>query len=120
MKTSQIQTASRIAALGLTSLITVFAFPSEAVDAEALYVKHCQKCHGADGRGDTKAGKMTKTPDIITTEWKQGNTVAALTKTLGAKLGKMPSFAEKLSEQERAIVSQFTIDLVAGSQGEQR
>jgi len=30
---------------------------AQAQDAKAIYEKECQKCHGADGKGDTKAGK---------------------------------------------------------------
>jgi cytochrome c553 len=43
-------------------LITVFASAlgltaALAEDAKAIYEKDCAKCHGADGKGDTKMGK---------------------------------------------------------------
>ena len=102
---------------GLFPLTVVFWFvllssPGFAADGKALYEAQCQKCHGMDGKGDTKAGKMTKTPDLHTAEWKQGKTVADVTKTLGAKLGKMPGFAEKLTEEERAAVAEYTVGLL--------
>jgi len=30
---------------------------AQAEDGKALYEKDCAKCHGADGKGDTKMGK---------------------------------------------------------------
>ncbi len=36
---------------------------SRAVDATEIYTKTCAKCHGADGRGDTKMGKKLGAKD---------------------------------------------------------
>jgi cytochrome c553 len=36
---------------------------SQAADAKANYQKHCAKCHGADGKGDTKTGKKMGVKD---------------------------------------------------------
>ncbi len=102
---------------GLFPVAVVFSFvlmssPSLAADGKALYEAQCQKCHGMDGKGDTKAGKMTKTPDLHTAEWKHGKTAADIAKTLGDKLGKMPSFAEKMTEEERMAVAEYTAGLL--------
>jgi cytochrome c553 len=37
--------------------------PAMAADAKALYEKECAKCHGADGKGDTKMGKKMGAKD---------------------------------------------------------
>jgi len=34
-----------------------------AADAKDNWVKHCQKCHGADGKGETVMGKKLKVKD---------------------------------------------------------
>lgn len=34
-----------------------------AEDGKALYEKHCAKCHGADGKGETKMGQKLKIKD---------------------------------------------------------
>ena len=34
-----------------------------AADAKATYEKECAKCHGADGKGDTKMGKKLGAKD---------------------------------------------------------
>ena len=44
-----------VAALTLTS--------ARADDAKAIYEKDCAKCHGADGKGDTKMGKKLGAKD---------------------------------------------------------
>ena len=36
---------------------------SQAADVKDLYEKNCTKCHGADGKGDTKMGKKTGAKD---------------------------------------------------------
>lgn len=50
-------------------LITATAFASaclnaSAADGGAIYTKECAKCHGADGKGDTKMGKKLKIKDL--------------------------------------------------------
>src|SRR5258706_16089663 len=39
------------------------ALSARADDAKAIYEKDCAKCHGADGRGDTKMGKKLGVKD---------------------------------------------------------
>lgn len=50
-------------------LIAVSAFVAaasnaSAADGSALFSKQCAKCHGADGKGDTKMGKKLKIKDL--------------------------------------------------------
>ena len=35
-----------------------------AADGSAIFSKECSKCHGADGKGDTKMGKKLKIKDL--------------------------------------------------------
>jgi cytochrome c553 len=42
---------------------TTMAAPARADDAKALYEKECAKCHGADGKGDTKMGRKLGVKD---------------------------------------------------------
>jgi mono/diheme cytochrome c family protein len=35
-----------------------------AADTAALWDKNCASCHGKDGKGDTKAGKLTRVRDL--------------------------------------------------------
>jgi cytochrome c553 len=39
------------------AILVVAAWTAQADDAKALYEKSCAKCHGADGKGQTKMGQ---------------------------------------------------------------
>ncbi|HVK57688.1 MAG TPA: c-type cytochrome [Candidatus Kapabacteria bacterium] len=39
------------------------AVSSSAADAKANYDKHCAKCHGPDGKGQTRMGKQAGAKD---------------------------------------------------------
>ncbi len=50
----------------LTLLISVLALAvtmTARADVKATYEEQCQKCHGADGKGDTKMGKKMGAKD---------------------------------------------------------
>jgi len=76
-----------------------------------VYVSKCLMCHGEDAKGDTKAGKMMKTPNLTTETWKQGTSVAEVVKTLGEGLGKMPKYDGKISEEDLKAVTEYTLKL---------
>lgn len=96
----------------LTFLILTLAFAPAHEPGKKVYDARCASCHGDDGKGETKAGKMTKTPDITQKDvWKQGTSVAELVKTLEEGLGKMPKYEGKLSAEELKAVSEYTLEL---------
>src|SRR5512137_1531720 len=37
---------------------------AQAADAKENWAKHCAKCHGEDGKGDTKMGKKAGAKDL--------------------------------------------------------
>lgn len=45
------------------ALLAGLALSASAADAKALYEKECAKCHGADGKGETKMGKKMNAKD---------------------------------------------------------
>lgn len=48
----------------LTAILAALTIGSaQADDIKEAYVKDCQKCHGADGKGDTKMGKKLGAKD---------------------------------------------------------
>lgn len=55
--------------LVLLALVTMAQAPCQAADAKPLWDKHCAKCHGADGKGDTKAGKKVEVKDMTDAKW---------------------------------------------------
>ena len=71
---AQLKFAGSMGALFLiASILTLFTVALPEVDAKKVYDSKCASCHGPDGKGDTKAGKMTKTPDLTVTPWKHGS-----------------------------------------------
>ena len=49
--------------LGLLAIALTTAGNLSAADAKADWAKECAKCHGADGRGQTKMGRQTGAKD---------------------------------------------------------
>jgi mono/diheme cytochrome c family protein len=45
------------------ALVAVSTVSARAADGKALYEEHCAKCHGTDGKGDTKMGKKMGAKD---------------------------------------------------------
>jgi cytochrome c553 len=76
-----------------------------AADAKETYEKDCAKCHGADGKGDTKMGKKLGTKDYtdakVQAELKDEAAIKAIKEGLKDKEGKvLMKPAEGLSDDE--------------------
>ncbi len=81
-----------------------------AADVKANWEKHCQKCHGADGRGQTTMGKKLKVLDYTNPEHQKKFTdelAFKITKE-GKKEGDktlMKAYKDELSDEEiKALV----------------
>ncbi len=66
-----------IAAIALCAASTTYA-----EDGKALYEKDCAKCHGADGKGETKMGKKLQAKDYSSAKVWEGLTDAAAIKSV--------------------------------------
>jgi cytochrome c6 len=53
-----------------------------AADGKALYEQHCVKCHGADGKGETKMGKKLEAKDYSLAKNWEGLTDAKAIKSV--------------------------------------
>ena len=86
-------------------MMAVSALSAGAADAKATYEKDCAKCHGADGKGETKMGKKLNAKDYtdakVQDELKDEAAFKAIKEGLKDKDGKkLMSPAEDLSDDE--------------------
>ncbi|HWI55822.1 MAG TPA: cytochrome c [Bacillota bacterium] len=98
----------------LPLVLAVAALPAlslSAADAKALYEKDCAKCHGADGKGDTKMGKKMGARDYtdakVQAELKDDAALKAIKEGLKDKEGKtLMKPAEGISDADaKALVA---------------
>jgi cytochrome c6 len=78
--------------------VAVVVLPVLAADPDgaAIYKTKCLSCHGADGSGQTPAGKAMKVRDLRSDEV-QKQTDIELTKVIAGGKGKMPAYGKQLS-----------------------
>lgn len=95
-------------------LLLALALPvisSSAADAKASYVKDCAKCHGEDGKGETKMGKKLGAKDYsdakVQSELKDAAAVKAIKEGFKDKEGKiLMKPAEGISDEDaKALVA---------------
>ncbi len=97
-------TSTIIVALALS------AWTATAADVAALFEKHCVKCHGADGKGETKMGKKIGAKDLtdakLQAELKDDQAFKAIKEGLKDKEGKiqMKPIEGATDEEIKALV----------------
>ncbi|KAB2662280.1 MAG: cytochrome c [Verrucomicrobia bacterium] len=91
--------------------VSLLASSAMAADVAENWAKNCASCHGKDGRGQTKAGKMAGTKDMTDAAYQAGlkdeKMFASVKDGLKDK-GKdvMKPFAAKLTDDEiKALVA---------------
>ena len=94
------------------------ALAADAIDASKLWTKNCQTCHGADGKGKTKAGEKAGVKDLTSAEVKgkltKAKAVEDITKGIKEKDSDkmaMKAYAEKLSAAEIEALADYTLTL---------
>lgn len=90
----------------LTSIAVVMVTTASAQTSGAdIYKAKCQMCHGADGSGNTPAGKAMKAVSFMSPELIMKSDTDFIAATESGK-GKMPAYKEKLSDpQIKAVVA---------------
>ena len=88
------------------ALLAVTSAPVRAGDAvESLYKTKCSACHGADGKGQTPAGKNTGVRDFASPDVKKASD-DELSRIIAEGKGKMPSYKKSLKpDQVKSLVA---------------
>ena len=91
-----------VIAIGLTVATASTAW---AADVKENWDKHCLKCHGADGKGNTRMGKQSGVKDYtdpkVQEELKDENAVKIIKEGIVEKgKKKMDPYKDKLSDDE--------------------
>jgi mono/diheme cytochrome c family protein len=95
----------------VAGLLTAFASPSRAAEAKENWEKHCLKCHGADGKGQTKMGRQSGAKDYtdpkVQADLKDDNALKIIKEGIVEKgKKKMDPYKEKLSDDEiKALIA---------------
>jgi cytochrome c6 len=77
--------------------------PNPPSDGASLYGSKCAICHGRNGAG-TSAWKSKGQPDLSTAEWQKSHSDAQIAERIKQGKGKMPPFANKLSDEDVAAL----------------
>lgn len=81
------------------------ALPAKkAKQAKTLFKQYCAKCHGVDGRGETTDGEVLGVPDFTDSEWQEKSNDIRLINSIKHGRGEMPSFENKLSQEQTKIL----------------
>jgi len=84
--------------LAILTGLMLWSTPAFA-DAAANYKAKCAMCHGADGKGDTPAGKKMGVHDFASDEVQKASDADLIAATTKGK-NKMPAYGGKLSDAE--------------------
>ena len=97
------------------ALLVAGAVSLRAADAKENWEKNCAKCHGADGKGDTKMGKKAGVKDYTDAKVQDAMKDEEMTKAIktGIKDGdtvKMKAYGETLSDDEIKALVKYVRD----------
>ena len=66
----------------LVAALALSVASMRAADVKGLYEKNCTKCHGADGKGDTKMGQKVNVKDLTDAKYQASFTDEQAFKTI--------------------------------------
>jgi len=107
-----IKVARNILVSSIASLLLLPAGAAFAKEPPAMiFVKaKCALCHGANGSGDTPAGKQSGVKDFRLTEV-QSQTDEELATIIANGKGKMPAFGARLDNEEITMMVRYVREL---------
>jgi len=83
-------------------------------DGKAAFAKHCAKCHGDDGLGQTPAGKALKAASLVDPKWAAPDAVVKIEAAIRDGVPRMPAMQGKLTGDEITAAAKYTQQLAGG------
>jgi cytochrome c553 len=100
----QDKTMKKIVTTGVLAAVLSSIATVSAADAKATYDKQCAKCHGPDGKGQTKMGKQAGAKDYtdpkVQAEFTDEQAAKAIKDGVKAKGKEVMKPAEKLTDED--------------------
>jgi len=92
------------------ALLAAGAVSVHAAEAKEIWTKDCAKCHGEDGKGDTKMGKRLEVKDLSDAKVQASCKDEEMAKAIkeGVKDGektKMKAFTDLSDQEVKALVA---------------
>ena len=81
-----------------------------ASSPRSLYIQNCARCHGADGRAETRLGKKLEAADLTSDDVK-GLSTAKITRAITNGRHDMPAFKKKLTRQQITQIAGYVRSL---------
>jgi len=95
---------------------------AEAQEVQQLWTDSCARCHGADGKGSTKMGRKLKIKDLTSPRLQARLSTDRIAEAIaeGSRDNdgneRMPSFREKLTEEQRSSLAAYVKTLSSGGE----
>lgn len=75
--------------------------PEQLAQAKTTFNEKCARCHGEDGRGETRSGSMLGVPNFTDEKWwQEEKSDERLINSVTNGKDAMPAFGKKLSKEE--------------------
>lgn len=98
--------ASLLAASPLTSSSSAMVLYDASSSPRTLYTQNCARCHGADGKANTRLGRKYKADDIS-----GGVGVNKTVRIVTSGKGHMPSFKRRLTADQISQIANYVRSL---------
>jgi mono/diheme cytochrome c family protein len=83
----------------------VGATAQQRSSGSAIYAQNCARCHGADGRAQTRKGREIDAVDFTSDDWSPD--AARDARIISRGKGSMPAFGRRLSQAQINAVAQY-------------
>lgn len=80
---------------------------NRAAKIEGVFQQNCARCHGADGRGETKLGQLYGTPNLADAKLHARFKDKELSAIITGGRGSMPAFKKNLTKAEITALVRF-------------